>query len=210
MKRFIPVVLFALGACGSPKDPRFEITVPPDVLTTATDTSLLVPKSCPVYAPGGGDVDTPEPPFPQNVSIICGVDEAGGTYGLVNGDAPTARLAVLPGSQELGLYIGVKASANFTPDQATVVGDAAILRAWSAPTNIYSQTGCCAEAQPNSQLTLQLVAVGPQGMLISLGRFDGTPTQVAFALNTAALVASAPAYASASWMGRFYVNGSPP
>ena len=210
MKRFIPVVLLSLGACGTPRDQRFEITVPPEILSTAQDTSLLVPKSCPAYAPGGGDVDTPEPPFPDNVSIICGVDEAGGTYGLVNGDAPTARLAVLPGNQELGLYIGVKASAHFTPDKATVSGDNALLQAWSAPTNVYSQTSCCAEDQPNSQLALQLVAVGSQGMLISLGRFDGAPTQVAFDLNTAALVASSPAYGSGGWLGRFYVNGAPP
>jgi len=209
MKRYIPMSLLLLAACGTPRDQRFEITVPPEVLASATDTSLLVPKSCPAYAPGGGDVDTPEPPFPENVYIICGVDEAGGTYGLVTGDAPTARLAVLPGSQELGLYIGVKAKANFTPDKATVTGDDAILRAWSAPINIHGPTTCCAESVPNSRLALQLIAVGSQGMLISLGRFDGAPTQVAFDLNTMALVASNPANGSGGWIGRFYVNGPP-
>jgi hypothetical protein len=203
------MVLLLLGACGTPRDRLFEITVPPDVVANAKDTSLLVPKSCPAYAPGGGDVDTPELPFPDNVSIICGVDEAGGTYGLVNGDAPTARLAVLPGNQELGLYIGINASAHFTPDRATVSGDDAMIKAWSAATNVYSQTSCCAEDQPNSRLPLQLVAVGSQGMMISLGRFDGAPTQVAFDLNTLALVASNPASGAGDWLGRFYVNGAP-
>jgi hypothetical protein len=209
MKRFIPVVLMSLGACGTPRDQRFEITVPPEVLASATDTSLMVPKSCPAYAPGGGDVDTPEPPFPDNVSIICGVDEAGETYGLVNGDAPTARLAVLPGNQELGLYIGIEASAHFTSDRATVTGDNALLQAWAAPINVEGRTSCCAEDQPNSRLTLQLVAVGSQGMLVSLGRFDAAPTQVAFDLNTAALVASDPPSGFSGWWGRFYVNGTP-
>jgi hypothetical protein len=209
MKRLVPVVLLLLGACESSRDRRFEITVPPEVLATATNTSLLVPRSCPAYAPGGGDVDTPEAPFPEHVAIICGVDEAGGTYGLVTGDAPTAGLAVLPGNQELGLYIGVKPSAHFVPETATVVGDGAVLRAWSAPTNVHSSTACCPEGEPNSQRTLQLIAVGPQGMLISLGRFDRAPLQVAFALDTAALTGSTPGPGYGGWWGRFYVHGAP-
>ncbi len=207
MKRFMPLILLSLGACGAQEEPRVEITVPPEVLAT-THTSLLVPKSCPVYAPGGGDVDTPEPPFPENVSIVCGVDQAGGTYGLVNGDAPTARLAVLPGSQELGLYIGVKPSAEFTPDQAIVSGDNANLKAWSAPTNVYSQTSCCAEFVPGSQRPIGLVAAGPQGMMISLGTFDASPTQVNFELDVAELFAGNQAYGY-GWNVRFYVNGPP-
>lgn len=208
MKRFMPMVLLSLSACGTPRDQRVEITIPPESLATTTDTFLRVPKSCPIYAPGGGDVDTPEAPFPDNISIICGVDEAGGTYGLVNGDAPTASLAILPGNQELGLYIGINATARYTPDEVTVSGEGALLRAWSAPTNVSSHSGCCAEDQPNSQLALQVVAVGAQGVLISLGKFAGAPTQVAFDLNTS-LVATNPALAGGGWWGRFYVNGPP-
>jgi hypothetical protein len=206
MKRFIPVVMLCLAGCESPKEQRVQIAVPPEALATTQNTSLLVPRSCPVYAPGGGDVDTPEPPFPPKVSIICGVDDAGGTYGLVNGDAPTARLAVLPGNHELGLYVGVTPAAHFTPDKATLDGDDAPIKAWSAPTNVYSQTSCCAEMQPDSRLPLQMVAAGEQGMLVSLGRFDGTPTQVAFDLDTAALFESGQ---WGGWIGRFYVNGAP-
>jgi hypothetical protein len=213
MKRIIPMVLLALNACGTQRDTSYQITVPPEILVSANDTTLLVPRSCPFYAPGGGDVDTPEPPFPDNVAIICGVDAGGGTYGLVGGDAPTAALAVLPGSQELGLYIGVEPSAHFTPDRATVSGENATIQAWAAPVNVSGRMSCCAEMQPNSALTLQLIAVGTQGMLISFGGFDDKPTQVAFDLNTDALFSANPAPANpayrSGWMGRFYVNGAP-
>jgi hypothetical protein len=209
MKRFIPLLVVATGACAGAKNDRFEIEVPPEMLATATNTALLVPKSCPAFAPGGGDVDTPEAPFPEKISIICGVDEVGATYSLVVGDAPTASLNILPGNQELGLYIGVEANANFTPAQATLGGDTPILRAWSAAVNVEGRTECCAESQPNSELKLQMVAAGSQGMLISLGKFDGAPTQVAFNLNTAVIGASQPPPLLGSWLGRFYVNGEP-
>jgi hypothetical protein len=210
MKRvtILVVVLLPLGACGSSRDRTYEITVPPEVLTTAKDTTLLVPKSCPVYAPGGGDVDTPEDPFPANVEMLCGVDAGGGTYGLVGGDAPTSRLAVLPGSQELGLYIGIKASAHFTPDKAVLAGETPGIKAWAAPTNVYSQTSCCAEMEPNSSLQLQMIAIGARGMMISLGTFDASPTQVAFSIDPAALF-NPDLATGLGWMGRFYVNGAP-
>ena len=214
MKRIIPLVLLSVGACGTQESRHREITIPPDILMTTNDTTLLIPKSCPVYAPGGGDVDTPEAPFPPHVSIICGVDSDGGTYGLVGGDAPTAGLAVLPGSQELGLYLGVEPGANFTPDPALLRGENASLQAWAAPVNVRGSAGCCAEMEPNSSLALRMIASGPQGMMISLGRFDDKPTQVAFRLDDAAIFSEPPVELppgsfSLGWFGRFYVNGAP-
>lgn len=209
MKRIIPLVLLSVGACGSQESRHREFAIPPDILMTTNDTALLVPQSCPVYAPGGGDVDTPEAPFPPHVSIICGVAAGGETYGLVTGDAPTARLAVLPGGQELGLYIGIEPGANFSPDQAL-----AHIRAWAAPVNVQESPGCCAETEPNSSLALRMIASGPRGMMISLGHFDDKPTQVAYRLDDAALFSEPPvklppgAY-SLGWFGRFYVNGEP-
>ena len=65
MKRF--VVLFGLStvACGSREviqEQHVAITDPPAVVAGCT-SKLAVPKSCPVYAPGGGEVDNIEPPF---------------------------------------------------------------------------------------------------------------------------------------------------
>jgi hypothetical protein len=208
MKRIIPLLLLALSACETQNQRTYAITVPPAMLANASTTALLVPKTCPAYAPGGGDVDTPEPPFPPKVTMLCGVDASGATYGLVGGDAPTARLAVLPGNQELGLYIGVDASARFTPDKVTLNETSASIQAWAAPVNVEGRTSCCAEDIPNSSLKLLLVAAGTQGMMISLGKFDDKPTQVAFELNPAALFGADPGY-GANWNGRFYVNGSP-
>lgn len=208
MRRIIVLVLLSVGACGTKETRDRMVTIPSDILATTNNTTLLVPKSCPVYAPGGGDVDVPEDPFPAHVSIICGVDAHGGTYGLATGDAPTAGPAVLPGSQELGLYIGVERGTNFTPSQRLLSGMNAGILAWSAPVK-----GCCAEMQPNSLLDLRVIASGPQGMMISLGRFDDKPTQVAFQLNDVALfpepVAPQPRMPAGGWVGRFYVNGGP-
>jgi hypothetical protein len=167
--------------------------MPPPLVAEGTNSNLAVPSSCPVYAPGGGDVDTPEPPFPDGVSIICAVDETGRTYGIVNGDAPTAHLAVLPGDREIGLYIGFELGSSFTP---TLTGSNPTLTAYAAPTDVYSQD-CCAEDHPDKRVQPQAVALGSQGMLVSLGQFDGSPIQVAFILQPF------------SWYGRFYVNGPP-
>jgi hypothetical protein len=90
----------------------------------------------------------------------------------------------------------------------TLTGENASIQAWAAPVNIEGRTDCCAEMEPNSSLALQLVAAGPQGMMLSFGRFDDKSTQVAFDLNTPALFGANPVYES-GWLGRFYVNGAP-
>ena len=208
MKRLIPVVLFSLVACGQTEglqDQQSEIAQLPSV-ESGQGSRLAAPTSCPIWAPGGGDVDTPEAPFPDHVSKLCAVDDTGRGYGIVGGDAPTAQLAVIPGNHELGLYIGVDSSAQFTPDRAILSGGSADIEAWAAPTNVLSQD-CCAEDHQTGRLTLRMVAVGNRGMLLSFGTFDGMPTQVAFDLDTGALFGSGPT--NGGWFGRFYVNGVP-
>jgi hypothetical protein len=209
MKRFIPLMPLILAACGDGNlaARRVSITAPPPIVD-GTPSGLTVPASCPVYAPGGGDVDTPEAPFPDHVTILCVVDDAGGTYGIVNGDAPTAQLAVIPGSRELGFYLGFDAGAAFTPSKAALTGDMPSVEGWSAPKNIYSQD-CCPGAPGDPPLGMTTVAVGSFGWLISLGRFDASATQVALGLNTAELLPAYPGN-TGSWVARFYVNGVPP
>jgi len=208
--RFIPLMALTMAACGSQgsgREKRVAITAPP-VLVGGTPSGLTVPASCPVYAPGGGDVDTPEAPFPPHVTILCAVDDAGGTYGIVNGDAPTAGLAVIPGGRELGFYLGFDAGAAFSPDKAVLDGTAPSLEGWSAPTNVQSGSDCCAEAHPDARLALTTVAVGSFGWLVSLGRFDDAATQVALDLNTQILLPPSDGN-TGGWFARFYVNGAP-
>jgi hypothetical protein len=211
MKRFIPgtmaLLALTLAACGNQPlgEKRVAITAPPPLVDGAP-SRLTVPASCPTYAPGGGDVDTPEAPFPDHVTIMCAIDDAGGTYGIINGDAPTAHLAVVPGGRELGFYLGFDAGAGFTPDRAVLTGTSPSIGAWSAPTNVTSQD-CCAEGHPDAVLAPVTVAVGNQGWLISLGHFDGAATQVALWLNTGRMLPASPG--TGSWAARFYVNGPP-
>jgi hypothetical protein len=187
-------------ACGANEtiQHRVAIEAPPAALDLRPPSGLQVPKSCPVYAPGGGDVDTPEAPFPDGFTIVCGVDDTGATYGLVNGDAPTAHPAVLPGGREIGVYFGFKKGA--APAALTeLTGADAGLQMWSAPTRIFSRD-CCAELHPEGRLSLRAVASGPEGLLVSAGYFNGSPTQVAGRLTLSP---------DEGWVYRFYVNAEP-
>jgi hypothetical protein len=185
-----------VGACQS-ESFQHDVTIvsPPPAVPGELASALQVPKKCPVYAPGGGDVDTPEAPFPSGFSIICAVDDTGASYGIVNGDAPTARLAVLPGDREIGLYFGFEPGSNLAERYNALSGDNAnIIVAYSAPSNVYS-SDCCAERHPEGRLPIRAVASGPTGLLVSLGDFDRTATQVGGELT--------------GWHYRFYVNGEP-
>jgi hypothetical protein len=213
MKWTIPVLMASLAACTSERDKRVAIYPAPEVVA-GVSTGLQVPASCPVYAPGGGDVDTPEAPFPEHVTIMCAIDDAGGTYGLVTGDAGPA-MAVVPGNHELGFYIGFDATAGFTPDQAILDGPAHItapgdpsLLAFAAPTNVQSTSDCCPESHPDARLPPRTVAVSDLGWLISLGTYDTNPTQVAIDLNTFAILPPGSGNLGSYWT-RFYVNGAP-
>lgn len=172
-------------------------------------SALRVPTSCPVYAPGGGDVDTPESPFPAELTIVCGIDSEGGTYGIVNGDAPTARLAVIPGNREVGVYIGFSAAHPARIDKITTGGPNPTVETWVAPVNIESHTGpCCPESVPSARRDGTIVALGQQGMLLSLGQFDGTAQQASIGIDFSALYPNA--YGTGAGYGeRFYVGGVP-
>jgi len=193
MKGMVPLACVGLGACGASEtlQHRIPITEAPPAVAGAPPSGLRVPRSCPVYAPGGGDVDTPEPPFPPGVSVVCAVDDTGATYGIVTGDAPTAHLAELPGNREIGVFVGfTKPSGNMPPEAAGVA-------AWAAPVNVESHTDCCAEDHPEASRPVEAIALGPQGVLVTLGYFDDAPIQVAGIAN------------GQRWAFRFYVNGPP-
>jgi hypothetical protein len=179
--------------------------VPPAIVGSGP-TGLRVPSSCPVYAPGGGDVDTPEAPFPPPISALCVVDDLGGAWGVVNGDAPTAHVAVIPGSRELGVYLGIDPRHPFDPARVVVAGDAPTLTGWTHGQN---------QHDPNltsTPLTLAIVASGPEGLLISLGRFDDQPADVGFSLDPSLVFgASAGPYAPGeTWGEWFFLNTEPP
>jgi hypothetical protein len=193
-----PLAWLALGACGDPVTFQHRVTIrqPPPAVPSSSPSALTVPTSCPVYAPGGGEVDTPEPPFPAGVAIICVVDDTGGTYGVVPGDAPPAQLAVVPGHREIGLYVGfTDPGKGVLSSYDDLIGDSADIKLWAAPIDPAHPMDCCTEANPGARLELRAVAKGPQGVLVSLGTFDGTPTHVGGSVQ------------AARWYLRFYVNG---
>jgi hypothetical protein len=198
------VSLLCLGsvACSS-ETFQHEVSIvgAPPAVPCDPPSALQVPKRCPVYAPGGGDVDTPEAPFPDEFSIICAVDGTGATYGIVGGDAPTSHLAVLPGDRELGLYFGFKPGSNLNQKYSSLAGDDANAAMYAAPSSIYT-SDCCAESHPEGRLAIRAVASGPEGLLVSAGTFGGSRTQLAgwLALRSDLNV---------SWVFRFYVNGDP-
>jgi hypothetical protein len=197
----------AAGCQGAPAQRIFQIA-PSSAVRVESGSHLQMPASCPVYAPGDYDVDTPEQPWPNHVTIMCAVDDQQNTYGLVTGDNPGSTLAVLPGDRELGLFIGFDSSAGFTPAKATLDGPNPSAAAWSAPFNVSSGNRCCAESDPNARLAPQTVAVGDGGWLISLGLFNADPTQVAILLDTAQLLPPDGQIGN-GYVDRFYVNGAP-
>src|SRR5450631_2992953 len=121
MKKVIgSLAVLVLAACEGQQPQRiFEISQPP-IPVAGSQSRLPVPTSCPIFAPGDMDVDTPEAPFPDHVTIMCAVDDTGGTYGRNNGDAPGGTLAGVQGGREIGFYIGFDPNAGFTPNKAVL------------------------------------------------------------------------------------------
>lgn len=194
LMHLVPLAFLALGACEGSVTIQHAVAIrnPPPAVASSAASALQVPTSCPVYAPDGGDVDTPEAPFPPGVSIICVVDDTGATYGVVTGDAPTAHLAVVPGDREIGLYVGfAEPEKGVLSAYDDLVGDSADIKLWASPAGLPSR----ADGNAGARLQLRAVAEGPQGVLVSLGRFDDTRTQVGGSV------------AVGTWYLNFYVNG---
>jgi hypothetical protein len=185
------------GGCGE-RGPTVAIRDPPARLALDPPSALVVPDSCPVYAPGG-DGDGADAPFPSGYSAICAVDETGAAYGLAGGES--GALAVVPGGRELGVYLGFEPGSGLQAQFAHLSGDDAGFRMWAAPSNVLTPD-CCAEAHPEGRLTIRAVASGPQGVLLSAGRFDRLPLQIS----------GRPSFygdSSTGAMYRFYVNAPP-
>jgi hypothetical protein len=208
MKRMMCLALF-VGGCGSSEtfQHRVAITEPPPMSDGEATTKLKVPTSCPVWAPGGGDVGTPEKPFPDNVTIMCVVDETGATYGIVGGDAPTARLAVIPGGREIGFFVAFAKGSGFSPARVTLTGDNPTLAAWAGPGGGPPKyNGSVVERTPANRLNARVVALSAQGMMVSLGRLGPKRVEVQLEFGGAAvpLPADRPVYGQ-----RFVVDGQP-
>jgi len=176
--------------------------------------ALRVPAACPIYAPGGRDVDTVEDPIPRSLTAFCAVDSAAESYGVIGGDAETAQLAVLPGKREIGLYFAFDQDA--APSVAALEGlkgpDAAI-KAYAAPVRVDGGgIECCAEDYPESRRPATVAAYGQDGLMISLGSFDDAPLQVAVELDLDRLFRAGPPAIkgwSSGYLSRFYVNAEP-
>jgi hypothetical protein len=194
-----------VGACTTGTSQVMESITNAPTPVAGVVSALRVPSACPIYSPGGGDVDTPEAAFEAPVGFACALDDTGATYGTVTGDTATAQLAVLPGGRELGVYIAFDGSVIAPPQLA---GN---LHAYSAPSNIDNSSDCCAEDHGSAaEISITAVAAGTGGMLLSLGTFDGAPTQVEIDWDFAKL------FPTQSWgpffvlyNDRFYINAAP-
>ncbi|HEY3803931.1 MAG TPA: hypothetical protein VGL61_15050 [Kofleriaceae bacterium] len=195
-----------VGACTTGTSQVMESITDAPARVGGVVSGLSVPSACPVYSPGGGDVDTPEAPFDAPVGFACAVDDTGATYGTVPGDTATAELAVLPGEREVGVYIAFDGSVIAPPQLA---GN---LHAYAAPSNVDNSADCCAENHGSAaEIPITAVAAGTGGMLLSLGKFDGALTQVEIDWDFTKL------FPTQSWgpfftqyNDRFYINAPPP
>ena len=120
MKPVIASLVLSAVACGryeAVQLQRVAIDNPPPLIAEGTSSNLVVPSSCPVYAPGGGDVDTPEPPFPAGVSIVCCRGRDG--EDLRDREQATRRRPAWRSCSgdrgEIGLYVGFELGPSFTP-----------------------------------------------------------------------------------------------
>jgi hypothetical protein len=201
--KIIPILTMVsmTGACAVDESSNIDaITAPPPMLT-GVSTRLTVPTSCPTYTPNGRDIDTPEPPWQAPLQFGCGVDELGNTYGLVTGD--TGDLAILPGDREIGLFLAFdQGSLSPTVDPATAI------KAWAGALNVDSTVDPTVELHASMRVPFQVVALGPAGIMLSLGHVADQPLQFNVDWNVDALFPG-------NTLGygvndRFYVNGAPP
>jgi hypothetical protein len=188
------------GACAIHEGSNIDaITAPPPMLTGVT-TRLAVPTSCPIYTPTGSDIDTPEAPWEAPLQFGCGLDELGNTYGLVTGD--TGDLAILGGDREIGLFLAFDpGSLSPTVDPATAI------EAWAGALNVDSDDPTV-EEHDSLRVPFHVVALGPAGIMLSLGHVDDRPLQFNIDWNVDQLFPG-------NTLGygvndRFYVNGAPP
>jgi hypothetical protein len=210
MHKLMLASLAIVTGCADHRAMAIEITGATARVAGST-SKLGVPASCPIYTPNGGDIDTPELPFRSPILFGCGVDGDSRTYGLVTGDI--GDLAVLSGGTEIGVFFAFDSNLRSLPPTAAQLdldGSAARVRAWSAPYNVHDAHSCCAESHdigtPDHRIPIALVALGAGGMLLSLGQFDRSATQVAVELDGFFASDGPPV----GWIERFYVNGEPP
>ena len=116
------------------------------------------------------------------------------------------------GDREIGVYVAFDDSVSDTPltlEHLGLDGTTPLITAYASDSNIWNPADCCAEDHADKRIPITVVALGPTGMLLSLGAFDSTRAQVEVAWDNSKLFPThhfATSYSSGS---RFYVNGPP-
>jgi len=199
------------GCTGNYRSMTMEVTRAPASVAGVT-SALAAPSRCPIYTPTGKDIDTPELPYSRPILFGCGVDSDREAYGLVTGDV--GDLAVLAGAREIGVFYAFDSSLQANPPTVASLdldGDTPAVRAWAAPRNVHDAHHCCPEfpgpSEPDDSVPITVVAIGASGMLLSLGHFDQSATQVAIELDG---LLSLDGDGPEAFFQRFYVNAEPP
>jgi hypothetical protein len=200
MKHFLPITLLAAGCTAGGQQVTMPVTNAPTARTDV-NSQLAVPASCPIYAPGDWDTDTPELPYSSPLAFGCVVDSSGATYGIATGDNSGSQLAIVPGNRELGIYYAFDESVTSSPLTSLIHAHAGADNVDGGP--------CCAEDDPNARAFVpQAVAIGPGGMLLSFGVLDATATQIEIDFDTDQMFPGQH-FQLDQWNDRFYVNAAP-
>ncbi|CAN5418656.1 hypothetical protein BH11MYX1_BH11MYX1_57350 [soil metagenome] len=105
MKTF-SLIMLALAGCTDYGQATLAVSHPP--IKSSSTSALEVPTRCPIYSPGGGDVDTVEEAYSKPYAFGCGVAASHNaeptTFGMVTGDTANGQLAKLPGDREIGIF----------------------------------------------------------------------------------------------------------
>ena len=201
----MPLVALLVCSCTSNPD-RVAITRPAPAHVAACSSALVVPTACPVYAPGDSDDNDEGNPFPDQINAACFVDDTGATYGTIFGDQGPG-LPVFPGGHEIGIYLSFSPAHPAAIDNLTVTGATPTINAYAAPWNIDDFVHPTPEDSPKNRIAAHLVAIGPTGVLYSLGSFGTTNLQVETDLDVTKIWPGQPV--TFLWNTRFYVNGPP-
>jgi hypothetical protein len=198
------MLLLALLVCSCSPAP-VPITQPAPA-RLACSSALVVPAACPVYAPGDSDDNDEGSPYPDQITASCIVDDTGATYGTVLGDQGVG-LPTIAGNREIGLYISFSPTHPAAIANLTVTGNSPTITAYAAPVNIDAYPYPTPDPDPANRISAYLVAVGPTGVLYTLGRFDTTKTQVDSDFHVSKVWPGETV--TFGWNARFYVNGTP-
>jgi|GEM_PF-2683478 len=207
----ISLTLLALAGCTDYGQAARSVSHPP---SKSSQTSTLdVPATCPIYSPGGGDVDAVEEAYGKPFAFGCGVAAARGAeptvFGLMTGDAAGSQLAKLPGDREIGIFRQLRDGDQIEHAKLLVDGDAPAIRAYRSTSNVCA--GALPEDSESNRIPVSIVATGDTGYLISLGTLGNEPAQIDVEYDPHAfIVGDFGSFGPRGTNDRFYVNSAPP